>query len=203
MSKNIEDLRHIRSMMERSSKFTSLSGFSVIVAGVFALLGALLAYYVLYSDFSITGNVVQDLLIDAVLVIALAGASGVFFSVRKARKNSIRFWLPATRQIIIDSTIPMIAGGLFCFVLIYNHYTHMVAATMLVFYGLALINAGSRTYSETKVLGICEIILGFLAGIFIYNGLLFWSIGFGVLHIIYGVVMYFKHDRVSNKTVAL
>ena len=106
-----------------------------------------------------------------------------------------KFWMPVTRQIITDFAIPMVAGGIFSILLIYNYATHMVASAMLIFYGLALINASSRTYKDIRVLGFSEIILGILAGIFIYNGLFFWTIGFGLLHIIYGIVMYYKYDK--------
>lgn len=93
----------------------------------------------------------------------------------------------------------MCIGGLFCIVLIFQHAIRMVAPSMLIFYGLALIAAGSRTYRDIKVLGACEIILGLLAGIFVYNGLLFWTLGFGVLHIVYGILIYYKYDMKSVK----
>jgi hypothetical protein len=44
-------------------------------------------------------------------------------------------------------------------------------------------------------LGICEIGLGLIASIYMGYGLLFWAVGFGVLHIIYGIVMYMKYER--------
>ena len=51
------------------------------------------------------------------------------------------------------------------------------------------------TQRDIKYLGYTEIGLGLLAGIFLNYGLLFWSLGFGVFHIVYGVAMYYKYER--------
>ena len=194
METNLDDLKHIRSMMELSSKFLSLSGISGIMAGCCALLGSVVAYELLKGKLQFTGILLYDLIIVALLILLLAGISGLYFSMRKAKKMGSKFWLPATRQIIVDFTIPMLAGGAFCIIAICQHSGQLVAPAMLIFYGLALIFASSRTYSDIKYLGACEIILGLLAGIFTANGLLFWAFGFGVLHVVYGIVMYYKYD---------
>lgn len=194
MNTNTEDIKHIRFMMERSSKFLSLSGISGISAGITALLGGCIAHYILQGTVSITGNILYDLIVLAILTIMCAGGLGFLFSMQKAKKNNAKFWMPVTIQILKDFSIPMFVGGLFSFILILQQATYLVAATMLIFYGLALITAGTRTYSDVKKLGACEILLGVLAGIFPYNGLLFWCIGFGIMHIIYGIIIYLKYD---------
>lgn len=195
MEANKDDLKHIRSMMERSTKFLSLSGFSGVGAGLVAVLGAICAKLILMDKLSVFGDYLFDLIFIALVVIILAASVGYYFSLRKAKKMNSKFWMPVTRQIVVDFAIPMLAGGIFSILLIYNYATHMVASAMLIFYGLALISASSRTYKDIRVLGFSEIILGVLAGIFIYNGLMFWTIGFGLLHILYGIVMYYKYDK--------
>lgn len=192
---SIDDIKHIRSMMERSSKFFSLSGMSGISAGLFALLGAFLAHCVHARWFTITGSVLYDLVVIAIFVLIGAVSLAVYFSAQKAKRTGAKFWMPVTRQVIKAVGIPLVVGGLFCFILIFQDCEKMIAATMLIFYGLALINVGDKTYSDIRILGTCEILLGFLAGIFVYNVLFFWALGFGVLHIVYGIVMYFKYDR--------
>jgi hypothetical protein len=194
MKKNIEDLKHIRSIMERSTKFLSLSGISGISAGVFALIGAIVAYFILYKGYGFTNDLLLDLSLIAAVVFVAASASGLYFSLKKARKEKAKFWMPATKQILIDFSVPFIIGGIFSLLLIYQCATHLVVSAMLIFYGLALLNAGARTYRDIKILGASEIVLGILAGIFVYNGLGFWATGFGLLHIVYGAVMYFKYD---------
>ncbi|MFV0329136.1 MAG: hypothetical protein ACK5M3_01565 [Dysgonomonas sp.] len=199
MNANLEDIKHIRSMMERSSKFLSLSGMSGISAGVFALVGAGVGHLILKNEFSITGILLYDFIILAIAILVLAASVGFFFCMRKAKKNGAKLWMPVTQQIMKDFSIPMIIGGIFCVILIYQQATRMVAPSMLIFYGLALIYAGSRTYSDIRILGACEILLGLIAGIFVCNGLLFWAIGFGVLHIVYGIIIYCKYDMKSVK----
>ena len=71
----------------------------------------------------------------------------------------------------------------------------LVAPTTLLFYGLALYNAGKYTLDEIRYLGVSEIILGLLGCIFIGYGLMFWALGFGVLHIVYGFMMWWKYER--------
>lgn len=186
-------------MMERSSKFLSLSGMSGVSAGIFALIGAWLGHLILKGEFSITDVRLYDFIILALAVFVCAAVSGLFFCLRKAQKNKAKLWMPVTKQIIKDFSLPMIVGGIFCLILIYQEATHMVAPSMLIFYGLSLIYAGARTYRDIKILGACEILLGLVAGIFVYNGLLFWAIGFGVLHIIYGIVIYYKYDMKPAK----
>ena len=202
MEKSLDDLKQIRSMMERSTKFLSLSGMSGIAAGISALLGATAAWFVIYKHWRITHiSLLADFLLIAVCVLVLAGGFGLYFSIRKARKNGSKFWMPITRQIIVDFTIPMVTGGLFCAALIYHGAGYMAQAATLVFYGLALISAGARTYRDVKMLGLCEIGLGVLAAFLPCYGLYFWAIGFGVLHILYGIVMYCRYDRKNQRGV--
>lgn len=195
MNRSSEDLKHIRSMMERSTKFLSLSGLSGISAGIVATIGAYIANLMIEKKFSISEDLTLDLFLLALTIIFLASSLGFYFSLRKARKSNSKLWMPATLQIFKDFSIPMIVGGLLCLIMIYQQASAFIAPLMLIFYGLALIYAGTHTYGDIKVFGACEIILGLLAAIFICNGLLFWTIGFGVLHIVYGTVMYWKYDR--------
>lgn len=198
METNLDDIKHIRFMMERSSKFLSLSGMSGVSAGVIALIGAVVANYVLEGDFTFTGNLLYDLVLIAALVLVCAGGAGLYFSAQKAKKAKSKFWMPVTWQILKDFGVPMVVGGLFCIILIMKHVSFMVAPSMLIFYGLALIYAGARTYHDIKMLGLCEIILGLIAAAVVGYDLVFWGIGFGILHIIYGIVLYYKYDMTSK-----
>jgi hypothetical protein len=48
-------------------------------------------------------------------------------------------------------------------------------------------------------LGITEIILGLMSSWLIGYGLLFWAVGFGVMHIFYGLMMYFRYEAVKSR----
>lgn len=200
----LEALHEIRNIMDRSSRFISLSGLSGISAGLTALAGAAVVKWYLSSNriayqeqyrVSLSQDTVLFLLTVAlgVLVVALALAS--FFTMRRARKNNHRVWDSKSQRLVTNIAIPLAAGGVFSAVLLYHGLLYLVAPAMLVFYGLALINGSKYTYSDIRNLGICELVLGLLASFFVGYGLLAWTIGFGVLHIVYGALVYFKYER--------
>jgi uncharacterized protein YneF (UPF0154 family) len=198
-----EDLKHIRSMMERSSTFISLSGMSGIISGIIALAGAFTVFSFLVSsniDYFdgkpnyYTISVIKVLILIGVITLALALITGAWFTIRNAKKKNLPLWTQTTKQIMIQIGIPLIAGGIFCLILVFNYNFYLVAPMMLLFYGIALVNVSKYTHPEIFWLGICEIILGLLGGIWVGYGLVFWAIGFGVLHIVYGALMYKKYD---------
>ncbi len=186
-------------MMERSSKFLSLSGMSGVSAGTVALLGAVGTHFILKGSFTITGSVIYDLILLAILVIIGAAAVGFYFCDRKAKKNDSKLWMPVTWQALKDFAVPMVVGGLFCIILLSKSIWCLIAPSMLIFYGLSLIYAGARTYRDVKMLGVCEIILGLIAAAVNEYNLLIWALGFGVLHILYGIIIYYKYDMKSGK----
>lgn len=171
---------------------------SGVLAGTFAIIGAVLAHFVLEGELSFTHSLLYDLILIAVIVLVSAIFVGLAFSVRKARKSNSRLWMPVTLQIAKDFSVPLVVGGLLCIILITKNVSFMVAPCMLIFYGLGLIAAGSRTFRDVKILGACEIILGLVAAIVVDYDLIFWGIGFGVLHIVYGILIYYKYDMKSE-----
>ena len=210
-NKHLETLSEIRSLMERSSKFISLSGLSGIAAGVIALLGATVVFlYLGKTPFDGQLNTslrtalnsggkwglapLDFFAIVAIAVLVTAVAAGIYFTTRKAARKGQNIWNSLTKRLLVSLAIPLVTGGIFCLVLIREGNVHLVAATMLIFYGLALVNASSLTLRDIFFLGISEIILGLIALNFIGLSLEFWAIGFGVLHIVYGTLMYYKYD---------
>ncbi len=189
-------------MMERSTKFISLSGLSGIIAGVTALAGASFAYFYLLSDPSLADytqsqNQMQDsmiLLADALMVLVVSIGFAIYFSWRKAKKLHQSLFNKLTLRALYNLAIPLVAGGLFCLILLWQGNLPMVISGTLLFYGLALVNVSKYTFEEIHYLGLIEIALGIVAALFARHGILFWAIGFGICHIIYGYVMYTKYD---------
>jgi hypothetical protein len=206
-SQNFKDLSEIKNLMERSSRFHSLSGLSGVSAGIVAILGAFAIYWLLnfgqlmYDEHlyvpgsSVRRNMTGLLLLVASLTFIFALGCALFFSYRKAKRNHLKLWDHTTKRLLVHFFIPLITGGLFTLILIFRSDITLVASAMLTFYGLALVNAGKYTFGEIHYLGILEITLGLLAGIFTNFGLVFWTIGFGILHIVYGLIMYFRYER--------
>lgn len=201
----LDTLNDIRNIMNRSSKFISLSGLSGIFAGVTALVGAYFAHKALKGyvagDYGYGMDADSDIEIEllkiGMLVLIIAVLGGIFFTYRQGKKKNLPLWDNTSRNLIINLFIPLFTGGLFVIGLLLNHSNSvgLIAPSTLVFYGLALINASKFTYSDIRFLGICEIILGIIAMFNIGLGLYFWAVGFGVLHILYGSIMYFKYEK--------
>lgn len=199
-----KDLASIRTMMERSLKFLSLSGLSGILAGIYALGGATIAYYMIYYPYSPFGfrfyyaneeQIIGKLLAIALVVLFLSLGTGYLLSVRKAKKTGVGIWNQTSLQLMTNLLIPLMTGGLFILILISHGYFIITASACLIFYGLALINASRHTYEEVRYLGFLEITLGLAAALLPGYGLIFWALGFGVLHIIYGAVMHYRYDK--------
>ena len=182
--------------MERSSRFISLSGLSGVMAGIYALIGAYVAHLIL-QDYRLQPHdqVVTYLIADAVAVLLLAVGTGVLLTTRRARAQGATIWDASARRLLVNLLIPLVVGGLFSLILIVRGFVGIIAPSMLIFYGLALINASKYTLSDIRYLGFTEIGLGLLAAIVSGYSLLFWAIGFGVMHIVYGTLMYYTHER--------
>ncbi len=205
---HLKTLTDIRSMMEKSSRFISLSGLSGIFAGLFALLGAAGAYIYLnigilspeyylqgYSGSSLNMSFITFFLIDSMTVLVLSITFGILFTVRNSIQKGVPIWGTMAKLTIINLFIPLVAGGVFCLALLFHHLIGLIAPVTLLFYGMGLFNAGKYTLKEIRVLGILEMLLGLIGCFFIGYGLIFWAVGFGVLHIIYGTVMYTRYER--------
>ena len=202
-SKYLEDISEIKNIMNRSSRFISLSGMSGILAGMFALVGAYLAYMIVYespnpnvigSDIILSTEQIFDLTILGISVMILALISGVLLSMRKAKKNGEKIWDTSSQRLIINFLIPLSTGAIVCLIMIQKGLIIYVAPLTLLFYGLSCVHASKYTIGGVRYLGITVILIGLIATYFTGYGLLFWAIGFGLCHIIYGALMYFKYE---------
>ncbi|MES2628300.1 MAG: hypothetical protein V4616_04955 [Bacteroidota bacterium] len=208
-TKHLEALGDIRQMMERSSRFISLSGVSGICAGCFALIGAAAFFvhfqlrfdqpqyyqYARLADGSSNPEFYRFFFTDAALVLLGSLLAGVWFTRRKAKRNGLALWDSTARRLLINLLIPLVSGGIFCLILLKHDLVALVAPATLLFYGLALLNASKYTLNDIRYLGVSEIILGLTGCWFMGYGLLFRTLGFGVLHIVYGLSMYLKYER--------
>ena len=207
-NKYLDDISEIKNMMSRSSRFISLSGLSGVLAGIYALIGAGIAYVRLrtYSSANYEGmsgrssalwgdDIIKDLCLIALMVIVFAVVTGIVMTFRKAKKSGEKIWDVSSRRLVLNFIIPLFAGGIFCLVLIQYGVAGLVAPATLIFYGLACLNASKYTMRDVRYMGLVFIALGMISTQFIGYGLYFWALGFGVCHIVYGAMMYFKYDR--------
>lgn len=194
----LKDLSEIKDLMNKSSRFISLSGLSGILAGVYALIGAAIAYYLVmnysYGTLILDGKIFRLILLDLILVALFSIITAIFLTTKKAHKNGAKIWDATSKRLIINFLIPLVVGGLYILIILKNEKYGQTGALMLIFYGLALINASKYSIGNIRYLGYTEIIFGLLAALLPGYGFWFWVLGFGIMHIIYGSWMHFKYD---------
>lgn len=204
---HLEALNDIRQMMKQSNRFLSLSGLSGVFAGLYALAGAWFGDIIInnYIDAIRAGEeglkaynkmIMQCILVSA-LVLGLSLATALYFSAQRAKKTGQKLFDHTAWRLVVNLMVPLIAGGGFCLAMLYHtdERALMVGPATLVFYGLALVNGSKYTLHDIRYLGYLEIGLGIIACFLPGFGLVFWAIGFGLLHIIYGSIMWYKYER--------
>lgn len=192
-------------MMERSSKFLSLSGWAGIMAGIYALTGAFIAHKVFgftpdqiafrSMDTGSSPASLQKVIFLALVVLALAIGTAFLLSANKAKKRGENAWNTSSKLLLANMAVPLMTGGILMLILFSKGLFGLIAPLTLVFYGLALYNASKFTYEDVKFLGLIQVALGLASTCFIEYSLLIWAIGFGLVHIIYGIYMHLRYER--------
>jgi hypothetical protein len=206
---HLDAIQDIKKLMERSSKFSALSGFAGVVVGFFALLSIGISYNLLeispfgqtsYLSVLAPNGIINTKIFNIIalnfgIVLLVSFLTAIWLSNKNAIKKGEQIWDHTSKRMMIHFLIPMFAGGIYCLILfIQNHIALIIPATIL-FYGLALLNASKYTHDDIKYLGVIMIILGLLASVYLDYALIIWAIGFGLLHILYGSFIYIKYEK--------
>src|SRR5688500_13926663 len=139
------------------------------------------------NDYSTTGCSTclrSDIIIIASVVIITAFLSAIFFTWLKSRREGVAIWGITVRRRLWNTLLQMIAGGFVIWRMIGLEQYGLIAAVSLIFYGLALVNGSKYTMGEVRYLGYRQIITGLIGLWLVSSGLLVWTFGFGVLHIV-------------------
>ena len=195
----LKDISEIKNLMNKSSRFISLSGLSGILAGIYALIGAAIAYWLVISYsggklYIFHGWVFWTSMFVLFMIALLSALTGIILTTRKAKKNGEKIWDNSSKRLLFNFLIPLVAGGLYTLIILDQGRYGQTGALMLIFYGLALVNASKYSIGDIKYLGFAEIVLGLFAAYYPVYGFWLWVVGFGLLHIIYGTWMHFKYD---------
>lgn len=198
--KYLDDISQIKDFMSRSSRFISLSGLSGILAGLYAIVGAFVAqiFLIREAEGTVTLHSWNFKMIVAILI-AVAVVSFVtayLLTTQKAKKNNEKVWDETTKRLLINFFIPLLTGGIYILIKLNSQHYGLTASLMLIFYGLALVNASKYTIGNVRYLGYAQIILGLICAALPGYGFWFWVLGFGVLHIVYGSIMHFMEGKV-------
>ena len=176
-----------------------MSGLSGILAGIYAIIGAAIAYYLVmnysFGILKLDGKIYGLVLLDLFLIAMLSIVTGIILTTRKAKKHGAKIWDATSKRLVINFLIPLVVGGFYILIILNQQKYGQTGALMLIFYGLALVNASKYSIGDIRYLGFIQIILGLICAWFPGYGFWLWVLGFGVMHIVYGSWMYFKYDR--------
>lgn len=194
----LNDITEIKQLMNKSSRFISLSGLSGVLAGIYAIIGATVAYWLVegYSDETLIleGKTYGLVLLDLALIAFLSIVTAVVLTTKKAKKQDEKVWDNTSKRLVVNFLIPLLTGGIYILIVLNQQKYGLTAALMLIFYGLALINASKYSIGNIRYLGFIQTILGLICALFPDYGFWIWVLGFGVMHIIYGLWMHIKFD---------
>lgn len=203
-------LSDIKKMMQRSSRFISLSGWSGIAAGICALAGAAVAYPIVENSsyeviklrdsfqqdsFSLSAYMGSRLFTIALITFCCALGFSFLFTWIRSRKTNTPIWGFTARRLLLNMLIPIAAGGFYLLKLMEAGAYGFIAPGCLLVYGLALLNASKYTLDEVRYLGYAQILIAVINLFYTGFGLYFWALGFGVMHIVYGIIMWYKYER--------
>ena len=205
-----DTLSDIRNMMERSQKVVFLDGTAGILAGIWAIIGAIAVSLVIYGTVTPLWMTSVQPVADAsahtfiiLSVICVAVFCAAFLSVwnmsrRRAIKQGMEFVLDAgSRNLLKTFFSVMVVGGLACLTPIANGLWSLIPGFMLLFYGLALVVISPIAFKIpiTSLLGYIMIAIGIAALCLPTYGLCLWTIGFGLVHLLWGIWFSLRYNR--------
>lgn len=203
-SEYIQQISDIRKIITERTKFKALSGISGILAGCYAIIGAWIAYRIIYNSNDILyskfkagyySNDIGLLFLVAFIVLVASIATGIFFSWKKAKESGEKLFNKVAWKILGHFSIFMLSALVLLIATYLNGYYTLLAPICLLFYGLSLIHVSSFINSEVFGLGLSIVAIGLISLFFPGYGLLCWTLGFGLMHMIYGFMMWYKYDR--------
>lgn len=197
----LQAIAEMRDLMNKSSRFLSLSGLSGVAAGLYSLIGAGVAFWFMnyqitpsYENYSVD-QFERFFFADAISVILLTLITAFYQTSKKAKKTNEDIWSSTSMRLSINFAIPLCTGGLVCLAFLFHGLYPLLPPMMLLFYGLSLLNASKYTVHDLRLLGLIQIALGIISTFVIGYGFVFWTIGFGLVHVIYGLMMYYKYEK--------
>lgn len=195
----LKDISEIKSLMNKSSRFISLNGLAGILAGIYALIGAAVAYWLFSLKGSeyivIDSDIFRFVILDLTIVGILSVGTAILLTTKKAKQHNQKIWDALTKRLLFNFLVPLVTGGIYMLIILKQQKYGQTGSLMLIFYGLALLNASKYTLGDVKYLGLTQIVIGLICAMLPTYGFWFWVLGFGVMHIVYGAAMYYKYDR--------
>jgi hypothetical protein len=171
--------------MERSAAFTAVSGWGHVLLGFTAFLSAWLA-----AHQSSSLGWLRVWLAEGLLAVAI----GLVSCTWKANRRGLPLFSGPARKVALSLAPPLVAGAFLTFLLFRGGLSSALPATWLLLYGAGIITGGAFSVAILPIMGLCFMLLGGLAVLApVAWGNWFLALGFGGLHVIFGILIARRH----------
>ena len=181
----MDNLRFIRETMERSTSFTAVSGVAGMIMGAVAMVAAVVAS---------TRRTPEAWLLTWLIAALVAGLAALWAMIRKARASGVSLLSGPGSKFALFFTPPIVVGALLTAALVRVDLLSVLPGAWLLLYGTAVVSGGAFSVRIVPMMGVGFMLVGALA-LFAPPawGDEFMAVGFGVLHIVFGLVIWRKH----------
>jgi hypothetical protein len=196
--------------VRRQTRYLAFSAWSFLSIGLLFLLVIASAW--VYLGYEIEGQTDPEQLfgrfeaipshyyalaaVACLLALGLGLGLVTWFNNRKAERLGLARWNAAATKMVQEAAVPLLGGGLLLAVLVFRYGLFgLVAPLSLLFYGLALTRASWFSLRELRSLGYVQIGLGLVSCLFPRETLLFWGLGLGLAHVLFGLWMAVREQR--------
>jgi hypothetical protein len=180
----LDDLRFIRETMERSSAFTAVPGWGQVAMGATALAAAWIA-----ARQAASAAWLGVWLADAVLAMSIA----LVAMQRKAQRSGSPLTSGPGSRFARTFLPPMVAGAILTPVLYDAGLARLLPGSWLLLYGTGVLTGGAFSVSVVPIMGVSFMLTGVAALLLPAYGNIFMALGFGGLHILFGVFIARRH----------
>jgi len=174
----LEDLRFIRETLERSSAFTAIPGWGQVAMGASALPAAWLA-----ARQSSQAMWLTVWLVEAVF----ASSIGIAATQNKAQRAGVPLTSGPGRKFALSFLPTVVAAAVLTAVLFESGMARVLPGIWLLLYGAGVVSAGALSVAVVPVMGTGFMLLGIAALTFPAPGNLWMALGFGGLHLGFGL----------------
>lgn len=180
-----EDLRAIRTAMEGSSRFTSVSGVGEMAVGVTALLAAWLA----------AGRASSSAWLGVWFAEAiLAGGLSLVAAGWKARRTGGTLWSLPARRFALSLAPPLVAGAALTPVFYRAGLIDLLPGAWMLLYGTGVVTGGAFSVRTVPLTGVAFMLAGAVALALPGMGRDAWmALGFGGIHLVFGALLAARH----------
>jgi len=190
--------------MQQTSTYFSLRGWTGILLGIYGLLIVYLVHMLTntYGDgFDGSSQLPIALLEIAIMVFAVVTVLISLITLwirakRRAKRHNEKLWSSLSKKLRFHTLIPLLLFVIILIIIANKGYYSSITPLLLLLYGIFLLNLSRFSSGRLKYLAIADIFLAIIAYFVFDKEMLFLGLGFGIFHIIYGL-MTFNKKRLS------